>query len=157
MNASSESGEWASLISTGACSDCWAAGRPAMSFSSFLGEVAGLACQKTFPFRWTRSEQEEENVRDARTCEAPCRVFFRSKSLTHRTHPDKSSSQSTQPAPDGRFATSRLQRPPYVTIFFPAFPSSQIHRKAYNPPNEVLHETSTGTGTASRETNPDRV
>ena len=55
-----------------------------MSFLSFLGEVAGLACQKTFPFRWMRSERGKRNVRDARTCEAPAGSFSQQKPNTPR-------------------------------------------------------------------------
>jgi len=49
MNASSESGEWASLISTGACSVFWAAGCPAMSIFSFLGKLPARPAKKIFP------------------------------------------------------------------------------------------------------------
>src|SRR5579859_1728423 len=86
MNASSESGEWASLISTGACSVFWVAGCPAMSIFGFLGKLPAWPAKK-LSLPWVRSELEEENERDAGTCEAPCRVFFRSKSLTYRGHP----------------------------------------------------------------------
>lgn len=60
MNASSESGECASLISTGSFSVFWIAGRPAMSFVYFLGDLPA-ASEDTFPSRWVRRELEEES------------------------------------------------------------------------------------------------
>src|SRR5256885_16277582 len=101
-----------------------------MSIFRFLGKLPARPAKK-FSLPWVRSEREEENVRHAGTCEARCRVFFRSRSLTHRTHPDKSSSQPSQPALDSWFATSLLQPSPYATIFS-VLPSSHIPPTAYN-------------------------
>src|SRR5215470_6432513 len=146
MNASSESGECASLISTGSVSVFWVACLPAMSFFKFLG-ILRLACKETFPFRWGRSEREEEDVRDAGTCEAPCRVYFALKSLTHPARPIQIRLVA-QAVPGGvvcrRLTTPSLRRfghccpaKPRRASPFPRFPSSQICPEAYNSPNEV--------------------
>src|SRR5579859_97284 len=171
MKASSESGECASLISTGSFSVFCTAGCPAMSFFNFLA-FCRLSCKESIPFRWVRSELEEENVRDAGTCEAPCRVFFRRESLTYRGHPHQLPAGASRWL-GGNFCVCRfLKRPSCRASFaststaacFPpcfsrrtVFSSSQFRRKAYNPHNEVRHETSTGTGTFPPRTNPHGV
>src|SRR5262245_8857522 len=120
MKASSESGECASLISTGSVSVFWAACLPAMSFVKFLGILRGPAKKPFLPLG--RSEREEEDVRYAGTCEAPSRVYFALKRLTYYT-------RAYQPA--------RKNQLPGRIPSVPDFSSSQICHEAYNPANEV--------------------
>src|SRR5215475_1124132 len=92
MNASSESGECASLISTGSFSVFCAAGLPAISFFCSSGS-AGSASEDTFPSRWVRRELEEES-RYAETCEALAGPIFarqkRNTAVCLRTNQDQS-------------------------------------------------------------------
>src|SRR5262249_49420236 len=120
MNASSESGECASLISTGSVSVFWAACLPAMAFFKFLG-ILRLACKENFPFRWVRVNGRKRTYATL-GLRGALPGLFRAQEPNILTPPPPTHCRSAVHRDD---------------LFELDFPSSQIRPEAYNSANEL--------------------
>jgi len=122
-------------------------GLSAMSIFSSLGSYRpGLQRKFSLPWVEVNGRKRTYATLDVRSA---LPGLFRSKSLTHRTTPTNPlanpSTRAGRPVCQISLAAAAL-RHHFFQLFLFTNPS-----QAYNPPNEVLHETSTGTGTAREE------